>query len=145
MKNEFLRHTISTIKYRFNKSLKESKDGFGDFSLGNGSRSPKEIINHMYDVIHSARVFIEQETLPEKQVEKLTFVQEADRFNAELTNIDQVLDRKQLDINYSKRLLQGPFSDVLTHVGQISMLQRMNENPIDGEDFSISEIETGLG
>lgn len=144
MKNEFLRHTLSTIKYRFDKSVKESQEHFGDFSLGHGSRSPKEIINHMYEVIYSTRVFIEQETLPKKLLEKLTFDQEVDRFNSELTHIDQVLDRTELDMNYSKKLLQGPFSDLLTHVGQIAMLQRLNDNAIEGEDFSRSEIETGL-
>jgi hypothetical protein len=50
----------------------------------------------------------------------------------------------ELTVNYSKRLLQGPFSDILTHIGQVSMLQRLNGKPIDGEDFSAASIKTGI-
>lgn len=144
MNNELLRHIISTIKYRFENSVKGSQPAFGDFSLGNGSRSPRQIINHMYDVIHSTRVFIEQETLPQGEISELSFEDEIKRFNTELDRIDQSLDHKPLHINYSKRLVQGPFSDVLTHIGQIAMLQRLVENPIHWEDFSSSDITTGL-
>lgn len=144
MKNEFLRHTISTIKYRFDKSIKGSHQAFSDFSLGKGSRSPNEILYHMCDVIHSTRFFIEHESLPEEKIEKLSFENEIERFNTELSKVDQLLDKRNLDLNYSKRLVQGPFSDLLTHIGQIAMLQRLVDNPIDGEDFSRSEIKTGI-
>lgn len=144
MNNELLRHIISTIKYRFEKSVKGSLPAFSDFSLGKDSRSPKQIINHMYDVVYSTRVFIEQEKLPQGEISKLSFEKEIERFNAKLDKIDKSLDHKPLDIGYSKRLIQGPFSDILTHIGQIAMLQRLVENPIDSEDFSSSDIKTGL-
>ncbi len=144
MKNELLRHIISTIKYRFQKSINDRKLAFSDFSLGKGSRSPKEIIHHMNDVIYSTRVFIEQESLPQEKIEKISFENEIERFNVELTRVDKLLNNKDLDINYSKRLLQGPFSDILTHIGQIAMLQRLADNPIDRENFSRSEIRTGI-
>ena len=144
MNNELLKHIISTIKYRFEKSINDSSQDFSDFNLGKGSRSPKEIIHHMNDVIYSTRVFIEQESLPQEKIGKLTFKKEIERFNVELSIVDQLLDNKNLDINYSKRLFQGPFSDILTHIGQIAMLQRLADNPIDGEDFSRSEIKTGI-
>jgi hypothetical protein len=144
MNNELARHIISTIKYRFEKSINGSHQAFSDFSLGKGSRSPKEIIHHMNDVIYSTRVFIENEYFPQKEIEKLSFEKEIERFNIELSRVDQLLDNKSLDINYSKRLFQGPFSDILTHIGQITMLQRLVENPIDWEDFSRSDIKTGL-
>ena len=144
MKNELLRHIISTINYRFGKSINGINDAFSEFSLGKDSRSPKEIVQHMNDVIYSTRVFIEKESLPQAKLEKLSFANEIERFNVELHKIDKILDRKNLDINYSKRLVQGPFSDLLTHIGQIAMLQRLVDNPIEGEDFSRSEIKTGL-
>ncbi len=144
MKNELLRHLISTIQYRFEKSVKESNQNFGEFNIGNASRSPEEIINHMYDVIYSTRIFIEEESLPEVKIQKLSFEEEVKRFTLELKKVDQLLNTKQFDINYSKKLLQGPFSDVLTHIGQISMLQRLDGKPLDGEDFSRSQIKTGI-
>ena len=144
MKNELLRHTLSTIHYRFGKSIEGYQESFGEFSLGNGSRSPKEIINHMYDVLYSTRVFIERESLPDEKIDKLDLKKEIERFHIELNKIDELLGKKSLDLSYSKRLIQGPISDIITHIGQISMLQRLNKNPIEGEDFSKSEIVTGL-
>lgn len=135
---------ISTIKYRFEKSTNGSNEAFSDFSLGKESRSPKEIVEHMNDVIYSTRVFIEQESLPQHKIERLSFENEIERFKAELRRVDHLLDKENLDVNYSKRLIQGPFSDILNHIGQIAMLQRLVDNPIDGEDFSRSEIKTGI-
>ena len=144
MKNELLRHLIATIKYRFEKSVRDSKESFGEFSLGKESRSPVEILHHMYHVLNSTRVYIEEERIPSKQPEKLTFNQEIERFNQELIRTDKALDTNELPLNYSKKLLQGPFSDILTHVGQIAMLQRLNDKPISAEDFSAASIKTGI-
>ena len=142
MKNEYLRHTLSTINYRFQKSVKYRNADFGDFSLGKGSRSPKEIINHMYFVLRSTTLYIEEEKIQTVEPDKLNLELEIDRFSLEIQNLDKVLTENELDINYSKRLLQGPLSDVLTHIGQISMLSRINNNPIEWEDFSSSKIQT---
>jgi len=142
VKNEYLRHTLSTINYRFQKSVKYRNADFGDFSLGKGSRSPKEIINHMYFVLRSTILYIEEEKIQTVEPDKLNLELEIDRFSLEIQNLDKVLTENELDINYSKRLLQGPLSDVLTHIGQISMLSRINNNPIEWEDFSSSKIQT---
>ena len=142
MKNEYLRHTLSTINYRFQKSVKYRNADFGDFSLGKGSRSPKEIINHMYFVLRSTTLYIEEEKIQTVEPDKLNLELEIDRFSLEIQNLDKVLTENELDINYSKRLLQGPLSDVLTHIGQMSMLSRINNNPIEWEDFSSSKIQT---
>lgn len=144
MKNELLRHTISTIKYRFAKSVIDSTEKFGEFNLGKGSRNPIEIINHMYHVLYSTRIFLEEERFNTEQPEKLTLAKEIERFNRELITTDKSLDINELPVNYSKRLLQGPFSDILTHIGQISMMQRLNGRPINAEDFSAATIETGI-
>ncbi len=144
MKNEFLRHIVATIKYRFDKSIKDSKENFGEYNLGKGSRSPIEIINHMYHVLNSTRIYLEEERFYNELPDILTLSQEIERFNLELIDLDKALEVNELPVNYSKRLLQGPFSDILTHIGQISMMQRLNDKPIDGEDFSAAYIKTGM-
>jgi len=144
MENEFLRHALSTIAYRFQKAVSKSESEFGYFSAGKGSRTPNEIIYHMYHVLSATRIFILEEDYNKEQPEKLDLKSEIDRLNVELKNLDNVLAEKQLDINYAKRLLQGPLSDLLTHIGQISMLSRLNGKPIVGEDFSSASIKTGI-
>ena len=81
MKNELLRHIISTIKYRFEKSVTDSKKDFGEFNLGKESRNPIEIIGHMYHVLNSTRIYLEEERFNAEQTEKLTLPQEIERFN----------------------------------------------------------------
>jgi hypothetical protein len=142
MKNEYLRHTLATIDYRFQKSVKYRNADFGDYALGKESRSPKEIINHMYFVLSSTTIYIQQERIQKEEPYKLDLELEIERFNSEIKNLDKALSENELDMNYSKRLLQGPLSDILTHIGQISMLSRLNNNPIEWEDFSSSPIRT---
>ncbi len=142
MKNEYLRHTLATIDYRFQKSVKYRNTDFGDYALGKESRSPKEIINHMYFVLSSTTTYIQEERIQKEEPDKLDLELEIDRFNLEIKNLDKVLAQNELDMNYSKRLLQGPLSDILTHIGQISMLSRLNNNPIEWEDFSSSPVRT---
>jgi len=144
MKNEFLRHTLSTIAYRFQKAVRNVEIEFGDFSAGSGSRTPNEILNHMYHVLNATRIFIMEEKYNKEQPERLELNFEIDRFNTELNKLDKVLADKELELNYSKRLIQGPFSDLLTHIGQISMLRRLDGNPIIGEDFSSASITIGI-
>ncbi len=142
MKNELLRHMVATIKYRFDKSIAGSGKNFGEFSLGNGSRSPNAIIAHMNDVIYSTRYFLENEAFPTETIKEEEPTKGSSRFIEELDKIQEILKSKSLPINYAKRLVQGPLSDVLTHIGQIAMLQRLNNNPIQAEDFSRSDIKT---
>lgn len=142
--NEFLRHTLATLDYRFRKSVKNAPDGFGPFSLGKGSRTPEEIIFHMYQVLQWTAHFIEHEAFPSENPEKLSLEGEIERFLDTLRKTDALLSRKELGMNYAKKLLQGPFSDMLTHVGQLSMLQRLAGNPVPGEDFSSADISTGF-
>jgi hypothetical protein len=51
MTNELLRHTVATIGYRFQKSITNSNENFGDFKIGKDTRTPTEIVNHMFDLL----------------------------------------------------------------------------------------------
>ncbi len=144
MKNEFLRHTLSAISYRFQKAVRNAKSNFGAFYLGKESRTPEEVISHMHHVLYATRIFIEGGKTQIDPPEKLEFNLEIARFNLELKKTDELLSIKEIEINYTKKLLQGPFADVLTHIGQVSMLRRLSGDPTTGEDFSSAPIETGI-
>ena len=40
-----------------------------------------------------------------------------------------------------ERLLQGPFADAMTHVGQIAMLRRLFGAPVPPENFIVADID----
>lgn len=141
--NEYLRHTLATIAYRFQKSVYTTSDEHGEFLIGKSVRSPNEIINHMYQVLRATRIFVQEQRFEKSKPEALVLSEEIKRFNDELKTLDDLFSGQELDINFAKRLLQGPLSDILTHVGQLAMLSRLNDQPIKGEDFSAAPITTG--
>ena len=143
MTNELLRHTLATIAYRFQKAIKNSNKNFGEFKIGIDARTPNEIINHMFDLINKTRTFIAKEQFENIVPIQLDFHSEVERFLLELKSLDNIFSEKELDINYSKRLLQGPLLDVMCHVGQIAMLSGLNGNKIETEEYSSATIVTG--
>jgi hypothetical protein len=41
------------------------------------------------------------------------------------------------------KLLQGPFSDAMTHAGQIALLRRLAGSPVPPENFVFADINSG--
>ncbi len=139
-KNQYLRHTLATIKYRFDKSIKGTKAGFAIFSLGKGSRSPLEIVVHMHHVLHFTTLLLEACPSDKTEHRDSTLEDVVKRFYQEIDDINRVLCTTDVTVETTKKILQGPFADILTHIGQVAMMQRLHDNPIDGEDFSVAEI-----
>ena len=142
MHNELLRHTLSTIQYRFEKAIHEANADFGDFSLGKGSRSPAQIVNHMGYLAHAVVRIATHGGRAE--LEELPFPAEVERFHALLRQADDLFRKEPLDMALSKKLLQGPLADMLTHIGQLAMLQRLNGSPVPRGNYVAADIRTGL-
>jgi len=143
MTNDLLRHVLATIGYRFQKAVTNSNENFGDFKIGKNTRTPSEIVNHMFDLLSKTKIFIEEGRFDNIAPTLLDFNSEVECFNLELGNLDNTLSENELEINYSKRLLQGPLLDIMCHVGQIAMLSGLNGNRIQAEDYSSATITTG--
>ena len=143
MTNELLRHAVATIDYRFQKSIANSNETFGGFKIGKDTRTPTEIVNHMFDLLRKTKIFITEGRFDNIAPTRLDFNSEIERFHLELSNLDNAFSKNELDITYSKRLLQGPLSDVMCHIGQISMLSGLNGNRIQAEDYSSAIISPG--
>ncbi|MCK5031974.1 MAG: hypothetical protein KAS18_00030, partial [Calditrichia bacterium] len=74
---------------------------------------------------------------------QLDFKSEIDRFHNTLQELDFLLSETELEIDYSKKLIQGPLSDVLSHIGQIALMSGLDGNKIKGENFSSAKMITG--
>jgi hypothetical protein len=59
-----------------------------------------------------------------------------------LQDLVDLLEKGQMlrDIT-EEQLLQGPFSDAMTHIGQISYLRRMFGSPVPSENFIYATID----
>jgi len=140
-KRRMLRHFLAALAYRTQKALRGAPSDFGSFVPRDGVRSPKEQIRHMTSVLGYARtLFAGGQYMPEP----LDSLQaEVRRFHEMLEDLARHIDSDApLQGGFSpERLLQGPFSDAMTHAGQLALLRRLAGSPIPPEDFSLADID----
>ena len=103
-------------------------------------RTPAELVRHMTSVLGYARTYFiggryRPEPLP-------SFADEVTRFHAMLEALSRDLESGAplLGGATPEQLLQGPFSDAMTHAGQIAMLRRLAGSPVAPENFVAAEI-----
>ncbi len=136
-----IRHILATIGYRFNKTVIDVDTAFGDFEAGNDVKKPTEIIHHVTHLLFFAKQAFGEDA-PSK-LELLSYREEIARFYKILNELDLlVCDVIIRDLPYYK-LIQGPLADILTHVGQLAMLRRLYGSPIEAEDFTEADIQSG--
>lgn len=139
---QLIRHYLATIAYRTRKAVVGAPEGFGQFRPGHGARTPAEILNHMRGRI----VFVQGQlgAAEATNLDVLPWADEVAAFSASLAELDGRLAEGASPSALSvERLLQGPLSDVMTHVGQIAMLRRFAGSPVPAENFSRAAIEAG--
>jgi hypothetical protein len=140
-KRLILKHYLAALAYRLQKALRDSPESFADFRLRPGVRTPHELVSHMTGVMGYARTFfIGGEWNPKRMP---TFQEEILRFHEILEDLGQHLDSDiPLKGTTPEKLLQGPFSDAMTHVGQLAMLRRLYGKPIPPENFIEADINS---
>jgi hypothetical protein len=139
-KRKMLRHYLAALAYRAQKALRAAPDSFADFRAIPGVRTPHELVFHMTGVIGYARTFfIGGEWRPDKIP---SFNDEVLRFHDVLEDLGRYLDSDAPLINTTpERMLQGPFSDAMTHAGQLIMLRRLYGSPVPPENFIMADIK----
>jgi hypothetical protein len=139
-KQILLRHFLAALAYRTQKALRGAPADFGSFTVGQQVRSPAELIRHMTSVLGYARTFfVGGEYRP---VPLPSFEDEIDRFHKMVKDLADHLKRGTPLRNITpERLLQGPFSDAMTHAGQLALLRRLAGVPVAPEDFSRAQVE----
>lgn len=140
-KRKLLNHFLAALAYRTQKALRGAPSDFGSFHVSEGVRTPAELIRHMTSVLGYARTrFIGGRYWPEPLS---SFDDEVERFHEMLGRLAQHLRNGDplLEGMTEERLLQGPFSDAMTHAGQLAMLRRLAGAPVAPEDFSVAEIQ----
>ena len=136
-----LRHFLAALAYRTQKALRGAPDDFAEFKAGNDVRTPTELVRHMTSVLGYARTFFtggsyRPEPLP-------TFREEIERFHEMLASVRDQLDAgSPLRGLTEEQLLQGQFSDAMTHAGQLAMLRRLHGAPVRSENFIHASISS---
>jgi hypothetical protein len=139
---EMLRHTLATLAYRGGKALRGVPDEVADFRAGGETRTPREILAHVGDLLDWALCLADGRHEWHDHVPR-PWAQEVDRFFAGLAALDGRLASEESLGSAAERLFQGPIADALTHVGQIALLRRMAGAPVRGENYFKAAIAVG--
>jgi hypothetical protein len=138
-KRHMLCHFLGSIAYHLQKALRDAPAGFESFKAGPTSRTPQELIKHIDGVLGYARTCFlggtYRNTLLDTMELQVKKVHETIESLAEL-----IRTGKELIEIREEQLLQGPFSDAMTHIGQISFLRRLHGSPVPSEDFIYAKI-----
>lgn len=141
-KRGMLVHFLAALAYRTQKAVRDAPPDFGDFSVGNLARTPKELVCHMTSVTGYAATFFTGGTFwPEPLA---TLDDELERFHSTLERLSKhISDGDEfLDIMSEEKMLQGPLADAMTHAGQLAMLRRIHGQPVPPENFIYAKIDT---
>ena len=144
-KRSMLRHFLAALAYRTQKALRDAPASFGSFHAGDQVRTPAELVRHMTSVLGYSRTFFEGGTYWPDPLPDLGA--EIARFHSMLESVARHLDMgTELKGITEEQLLQGPFSDAMTHAGQLALLRRLAGSPVPPENFIEAAITpTNLG
>ena len=138
-KRALLRHFLAAIAYRTQKSLRGAPESFGTFQAGHQVRTPADLVRHMTSVLGYARTRFDGGTYRAEPLPDLAA--EVARFHAMIADLAAHLERGDALIGVEPaQLLQGPFSDAMTHAGQLAMLRRLAGTPVPPENFIAADI-----
>jgi len=132
--NTALIQLINIIQYRLEKCLDEADEDYYEFHMGKESRSPKEILSHLVDVSNYGLSMLGAT----KSSAKGNSILEKVELN--FKTMKAFLSETAVNKDLSKRLINGPLSDTLTHIGQLAFLRRLYGSPIAHENFSNANI-----
>lgn len=141
-KRSLLKHFLAALAYRTQKALRDAPVDFGSFKPPADVRSPQELVRHMTSVLGYARTyFIGGSYWPEPLG---SLEEEVSRFHLMLEDLGLHFEKGTplLGEMTEEQLLQGPFADAMTHVGQLAMLRRFAGAPVAPENFIVADINS---
>lgn len=138
-----LRHLLATIAYRGGKVLRGAPEGFGETTVGGGTRTAAEILAHVGDLFDWGLALAAEGEHRWSDTRSDDWEAQVARFYAGVAAVDAHLASDAPVARSPARLMQGPFADALTHLGQLAMLRRVAGSPVRGENYFKAEIEVG--
>ena len=132
----------ATLAYRAAKVLRDAPPGFGSQAFGDSTRQPVRIVAHMADLM-AWGVTTAAGGKEWKADGSDDWAREVDRFFSGLAALDAAIAADGPFAGSLEKLIQGPFADALTHVGQLAMLRGMAGAPVRPESYARATIVAG--
>jgi hypothetical protein len=141
-KRDLLRHALATIAYRGGKAVRGAPESFATFKAHAASRTPSQILAHVGDLFDWA-LSLAMGAQAWRDSTPLAWDAEIERFFASLGRFDAFLASDAPLGDTPERLFQGPIADALTHVGQLTLLRRLEGTPMRSENYHKADIAMG--
>lgn len=141
-KRELLRHLTATVAYRARIAISDAPENFAAFKIGEAIRTPAEILAHLGDLLEGSLYLMKGEMVYLNSA-PLPWNKEVTRFFNAAEEFDSYLASNAPLGQQVEKIMQGPVSDALTHVGQIIMLRRAAGAPVRAESYFAAEIVPG--
>ncbi len=136
---KLLRHFLAALAYRTQKALRDAPPEFAEFRAAARVRTPRELIRHMDSVLGYARTFLAGGSYSPPELPD--FNEAVAHFHEVLEDLARHLNAgREMDGMTPEVMLQGPFSDAMTHAGQLAMLRRLFGSPVPPENFIFAAI-----
>ena len=142
MSRIMLRHLLATLAYRAAKVLRDVPIEFGQFQAGPATRRPVQIVAHMGDLMSWGIALARGEHVWKAEGSGDWNI-EVNRFLDRLAGLDLALEAGTLPPGAEEKLIQGPLTDALTHVGQLAILRGLAGCPVRPESYARAEIVAG--
>jgi hypothetical protein len=138
-KRIMLRHFLAALAYRTQKALRDAPPQFASFRAAAKARTPHELIRHMDSLMGYARThFLGGAYQPPEFPE---FADAIAHFHEMVEDLARHLENGSPMREITPEvLLQGPFSDAMTHAGQLALLRRLAGSPVPPENFIFALI-----
>jgi hypothetical protein len=136
-----VRHLAATLAYRAAKVLRDVPPEFATRSFGDTTRIPVALVAHLADLM-AWGVSLARGGYTWKAEGGGDWNVEVARFFDHLATIDRELASDAFAGSIEK-LIQGPLTDALWHVGQLAMLRGMAGVPVRPESYARADIIAG--
>lgn len=136
-----LRQLAATLAYRAAKVLRDVPPTFADYRVAPQGRTAVQIVAHMGDLMRWATWLARGEHIWKADGSD-DWQKEVERFFRLLAEVDALIAADEFKGSVEK-LIQGPFADALTHVGQLSMMRGAAGIPVRPESYARAEITIG--
>jgi hypothetical protein len=133
---------VATVAYRGGLAVVDAPESFDSFRAHETTRTPGELLAHIGDLLEGSLHLVKGEMVYLTST-PLPWKEEVKRFFNAGKALDVYLASDAPLACPVEKLVQGPISDALTHVGQIVMLRRMSGNPIRSAAYFTAEIVAG--
>ncbi|MEM6432172.1 MAG: hypothetical protein AAF708_23240 [Deinococcota bacterium] len=126
-----LRHLIAGLRFRLNHVCDGTDDSFASFNVGEDTRTPQEIVDHISQLADFTLTLFEAHE--RRSLEVLTWSASCARADAFLADLDSAFASKHVHEGNPMTLeqaLHGPLLDTATHIGQLATLRRLAGSPV---------------